>query len=172
MYPALLAVLFFLSCSKNAERDPTPMVEFTIEGTSFQWKEQLNANDPNYRRMTIYSNGMGQHLFFASTESSVFMNKPNQEIMITINTDSLEVNKTYTVRYEDGQAFSIIAGSAPGSNPAMTFLPYQEGDQCTITFTRIADGRAEGQFAARLTRWSDRTQVDVRDGMFRNIPIE
>jgi hypothetical protein len=165
------------SCSKEYKyaSDPPPAsnpppvgsLSFSINGATFNWKEERDTASSHYLNMAIYPDWSGYTLN-ASPLNQIqhVLNLPIQTTTLGVNTPFIFINNSNTPNL----AVSVVTDTTRYIDPSVNYKAYP-GDRVTITITKIQDNRANGTFSADLTRASDSSKVVITAGLFENIRI-
>lgn len=170
IYFTLIVSLF--SCSKNPTKEPlVGSVSFSVNGTSYNWRESSNNSD--YLYMFIYTSTTGTYHFTVTSAGSTFPVPFIKEIFLTFPSTSLTTNTPFTYTNTNDSSIyrpSIVVSASTAYDP---FSAYRAdiGDYSTVTITGIHDKRADGSFSARLTRVSDLAKINIINGTFKNVEI-
>jgi hypothetical protein len=171
----LWVILALFSCSKENDFTPPPSpppigsLSFSINGTTFNWKEERNTASSNFLDIAIYPDWSG-YILNASTLNP---NLPYRFVNLPIQTPTLGVNTPFTFLNNGNRpnlAVAISTAPTPYVDPSVDYRAYL-GDQVTVNITKIQDKRASGTFSANLTRGSDSSKVNITEGRFVNIRI-
>jgi hypothetical protein len=116
--------------------------------------------------------------FFDATSAYASLAPPGKRVFLSTETSTLATNTgfTYALTSTFTPVFApheIIATNRTSSyHPPTIFKATEIGDFATITFTRINDKRADGTFAAKLTRLSDSAKINITNGIFKNVEVK
>ncbi len=175
-------ILFLLSCTKkDSSPPPVAYVSFSVNGSSYSWREQKKSPADDYMVIGIYKFAAGPQkgkYFFDATSAYASLAPPGKRVFLSTETSTLATNTgfTYALTSTFTPVFApheIIATNRTSSyHPPTIFKATEIGDFATITFTRINDKRADGTFAAKLTRLSDSAKINITNGIFKNVEVK
>ncbi len=173
----LIVILALFSCTKK-DNEPDfknsvpPLLgslSFSIDGIIHDWKENKNTASSDYLEMAIYPDWGGYTL---NAGTNLSPDHPNRLVNLPIQMIAVDTSFTYIHRNEiPNLAIAISTATTPHYNPRVDYRAHQ-GDEVTVTITRIEDNKAHGTFSAKLTRGSDSSKVDITNGSFKNIRID
>lgn len=168
------------SCSKESTEyepidisNPQPVgsFSFSVNGTTYTWKEERDTASATYLNMGIYPDWSGYTLHAGT---NLHPNSPYRLINLPIPTQTLSVHTPFTFIISGNTpnlAVAISTAATKFYDPSVDYRAYP-GDQVTVTLTRLKDNRANGTFSAKLTRSSDASKVSITAGSFENIRVD
>ena len=170
---AIALTVSICSCSKKLTAPLVGSVNFSVNGSSYNWTEQ--ATGANYLTMDIYSSAAGAfHLNISNKFSGNLL--PSRIVFITFHTATLTINTpfTYTNPAPVDPLFpphQVAVATFAGNDLIHLYNASGTGDFATLTITALHDNMADGTFNAKLSRASDLSAVTVTNGTFKNVEI-
>ena len=181
-------ILFNMSCNKESDvqtpancNEPAATFKYRWNGTLYEMNGSLTQNaregslirkEQTYDNINTSNNPFdfmnGDELTNTSYLYSIHATKNNfygdeggPILEIELRTTSLTAPKTFT---SDNNEIKMVYFCHP---------EYSEGQQFTVTFTKIANGYADGSFSG-IVKYNDNGQqktVQITDGEFKNVRI-
>ncbi len=167
-------LILLFSCSNDST--PTPLVAtliFTANGITYNWKQVDNTNSDDFLAIFIYKVGNDFYALHTGTEASTFPIHP-KDMSFFIESTNLSINTPYTYTTTDNSVYgsTLVVTTTLGYDPSTIYRASELGDFVTISFTKIHDNKADGNFNGRLTRESDLAKITVTNGTFLNVDIQ
>ncbi len=178
---SLSLILFLLSCTKkDSPPPPVAYVSFSVNGSSYNWVEKKTSSADDDMVIGIFKSrgghNKGKYYFHANSAYASF-SPPGKKVFLSTETSNLATNTPFTYALTSTFTSGLAPHEVIATNvniayyPPTIFKATEIGDFATITFTRIEDNRADGTFAAKLTRLSDSAKIDITNGIFKNVEV-